>query len=191
MPCGFFWRGWTCSLSSCFCGSFPPTSAYSITFPLLQGVMWITVGRKKELWKTCSNWISPCREWDHCDADCRTQYLSLVRLMLCQFMLLEIVQVSSLWVEKGRATADTALCHLTVHSMTFRTWMRTKEPHPRWGMICIIQLVWRQSGLIYKSEPLLMTYWWLCLHFLYFLAVHPWQNRKKCSIENGLICNPI
>ncbi len=26
-------------LSSCFCGSLPPTSAYSIAFPFLQGVM--------------------------------------------------------------------------------------------------------------------------------------------------------
>lgn len=58
-------------LSSCFCGSLPPTSAYSIAFPLLQGVMWVTVGRNQELWKRCCKWTSPRPEWGHCDSDCR------------------------------------------------------------------------------------------------------------------------
>lgn len=190
MPWGFFWRGWTCGLSSCFCGSLPPTSAYRVTFPLLQGVMWITVGRNQELWKTCSKWTSPCREWDHCDADCCALYLSLVRLVLGQFMLLEIVQVSSLWVEKGRATADTASCHLSPFD-DFQNLNAHQGTTPKMrnglyftiGMKAICPDLQKWTAI----DDVLMT----VLAFFVFFCSSSMADWQKCSIENGLICDPI
>ncbi len=143
-------------LSSCFCGSLPPTSGYSIVFPFLQGLMWFTVGRSYRKVNLSSLWVG------HCDQTAVPFTSAWSGWCLCPVYAARNCSGLKCW-EPKKATADTAV--VTSRSIWWLSELEwsTKESHPNlfknWGMDS------RTPGYFaigmkttWPGLPLLMTY---------------------------------
>lgn len=136
--------------------------------------MWITVGRKQQLWKTCSEWTSPRCEWGHCDADRCALYLRsgwCCASLHCQKMFRSQSAES-----RKEGPPLTLHCCLTVHLMAFRTWVSTKEPHPslfkNWGMVHLDSRIFHnryENNLAWFTQ--VKHHWWRIDDFARILGI--------------------
>lgn len=163
----FFFERVVGGLSSYFCGSLPPTSAYSISFPLLQGVMWITVGRNQELWKTCSKWTSPL--W--CRLPCPVPRLGPVGAVPfyaaknCSGLKFE-------WRKEGLLHCATSQSIWWLSELECT--QRNRTQHEEWFMFCN----WYECRFIKVNRC-----WWRCLHSSKFIFLHCIQDNKSAQLK--------